>query len=296
MSDADTPDAPDTGPSFGWTDEELLAQPLVYRPDLFAGKVALVTGGGSGLGKAIAYAFARLGGTLVLCGRNPDRLANAKAHIENLGGRCDTYQLPIRDPDEVNAMIADVFENHGQLDVLVNNAGGQFPLPALDITPKGWNAVVDTNLNGTWYMMQAAALQWRDRGQAGSIINIVADIWRGLTDMAHSCAARAGVIYLSKTVAVEWAPLNIRVNCVAPGCCETEAFSLYPPDAAVRYEVSNPMLHSGDAMDIAEAVVYMAAPSGKFITGEVLTVDGGQQMWGDVWPYYKPEWTKVDTK
>ncbi|MDE0943885.1 MAG: SDR family oxidoreductase [Alphaproteobacteria bacterium] len=283
-------------PSFGWTDEELLAQPLVYREDLFAGKVVLVSGGGSGLGKAIAYAFARLGATLVLCGRNPDRLANAKSHIEALGMRCDTHQMTIRDPDSVNEMMKKVFEDHGNLDVLVNNAGGQFPLPALDITPKGWNAVVDTNLNGTWYMMQAAAQQWKDRETSGSIVNIVADIWRGLPDMAHTCAARAGVVYLSKTVAVEWAPLNIRVNCVAPGCCETEAFSLYPADAAVRYEVSNPMLHSGDAMDIAEAVIYISAPSGKFVNGEVLTVDGGQQMWGDVWPYHKPEWTKVDTK
>ena len=283
-------------PSFGWSDEELLAYPLVYRPDLFAGKVALVSGGGSGLGKAIAYTFARLGATLVLCGRNPERLAQAKSQIEALGARCDTHQMTIRDPDAVAAMIAEVFEHHGNLDVLVNNAGGQFPLPAIDISPKGWNAVVDTNLNGTWYMMQAAARQWRDGKQSGSIVNIVADIWRGMPDIAHTCAARAGVIYLSKTVAVEWAPLNIRVNCVAPGCCETEAFSLYPPDAAARYEVSNPMLHSGDAMDIAEAVIYMAAPSGKFVNGEVLTVDGGQQMWGDVWAYHKPGWTKVDGK
>ena len=280
--------------SFGWSDEELLAYPLVYRPDLFAGKTALVSGGGSGLGKAIAYTFARLGADLVLCGRNPEKLASAKAQIEKTGVQCDTHQMTIREPDQVDAMIAEVFEAHGNLDVLVNNAGGQFPLPAIDITPKGWNAVVDTNLNGTWYMMQAAARQWRDREQPGSIVNIVADIWRGLPDMAHTCAARAGVIYMSKTVAVEWSPLNIRVNCVAPGCCETEAFSLYPPDAAVRYEVSNPMLHSGDAMDIAEAVIYMSAPSGKFVTGEVLTVDGGQQLWGDVWPYSKPEWTKVD--
>ncbi|MDP6345998.1 MAG: SDR family oxidoreductase [Alphaproteobacteria bacterium] len=279
---------------FGWSDQELADYPLVYRPDLFAGRTVLVSGAGSGLGKAIAFTFARLGARLVVCGRNPEKLENAKAGIEALGADCESHQITIRDPEQVSAMIAGVFERHGNLDVLVNNAGGQFPQPSIDFTVKGWNAVIDTNLNGTWYMMQSAARLWRDTEQPGSIVNIVADVWRGLPDLAHTCAARAGVIYLSKTVAVEWAPLNIRVNCVAPGCCETEAFALYPPEAAANYEVSNPLLHSGDPMDIAEAVIYIAGSSGKFVNGEVLTVDGGQQLWGDVWAFHKPDWTKVD--
>ena len=128
-------------------------------------------------------------------------------------------------------MIGEVFDRHGRLDVLVNNAGGQFPQAAIDFSVKGWNAVIDTNLNGSWYMMQAAARQWSERKQPGNIVNIVADIWRGMPQLAHTAAARAGVVYLSKTVAVEWAPMNIRVNCVAPGCCETTAFGRYPPKA-----------------------------------------------------------------
>jgi citronellol/citronellal dehydrogenase len=281
-------------PVYGVNDEELANWPLVYKPDLFAGKTVLVSGAGSGLGKAIAYTFARLGANLVICGRNPDKLAVAKKWIESFGVTCDSHQMSIRDPEQVQAMIDDVFEKHGNLDVLVNNAGGQFPQPAIDFSVKGWNAVIDTNLNGTWYMMQTAARKWRDTGQPGNIVNIVAVFWRGNFDLAHTCAARAGVAYMSKTVAVEWAPLNIRVNCVAPGCVETEGFNVYPAEAAKRYQVSNPMLHAGDPMDVAEAVVYLAAPSGKFITGEVLAIDGGQRMWGDVWSFEKPDWAKVD--
>ena len=143
-------------------------------------------------------------------------------------------------------------------------------------------------------MMQAAARQWNARKQPGSIVNIVADIWRGMPQLAHTAAARAGVVYLSKTVAVEWAPLNIRVNCVAPGCCETSAFGRYPPEGAASFEQSNPVKRAGDAWDIAEAVAYLAASSGKFITGEVLTVDGGQQLWGDPWAVGRPRYFELD--
>jgi citronellol/citronellal dehydrogenase len=231
---------------------------------------------------------------MVICGRTPEKLEVARRWIESFGASCDVHVMSIRDAEQVRAMIGTVFEAHGNLDVLVNNAGGQFPQPAIDFSVKGWNAVIDTNLNGTWYMMQAAARAWRESGQSGNIVNIVSDFWRGHFDLAHTAAARAGVAYMSKTVAVEWAPLKIRVNCVAPGCVETEGFNVYPPDAAAAYQNSNPMLRAGDPMDIAEAVVYLAGPSGKFITGEVLTVDGGQQMWGDVWSFRKPDWAKID--
>ena len=194
----------------------------------------------------------------------------------------------------VTALFDAVHARFGRLDVLVNNAGGQFAQPAIEYSVKGWNAVIDTNLNGTWYMMQTAARYWQDSGGAGNIVNIVADVWRGMPGVAHTIAARAGVIYLSKTVAVEWAPLQIRVNCVAPGCCETSAFAYYPPEGTATYWQANPMLRPGDAMDIAESVVYLAAGSGKFITGEVITVDGGQQMWGDPWTTGRPAYFRID--
>ncbi len=281
-------------PRFGFTDEELRSLPTAFRSDLFAGQVALVSGGGSGLGKAIAALLGRLGATIVICGRDTEKLQAACSLFQSWGIAAEPRTMTIRDADQVAATMGNVFEQHGRLGVLVNNAGGQFPQAAIDFTVKGWNAVIDTNLNGSWYMMQAAARQWSARKQPGSIVNIVADIWRGMPQLAHTAAARAGVVYASKTVAVEWAPMNIRVNCVAPGCCETSAFGRYPAEGAASFEQSNPTKRAGDAWDIAEAVAYLAGPSGKFITGEVLTVDGGQQLWGDPWAVGRPRYFELD--
>lgn len=280
--------------SFGTSDADLLAYESVFRPDLFQGQVVLVSGGGSGLGKVTAMLFGRLGATVAICGRDAEKLAAAEALFASAGIKTWGHPLTIRDPDAVEGLFDTLFQDLGRLDVLVNNAGGQFPQAALDMVPKGWNAVVDTNLNGSWYMMQAAAKRWHARQEPGAIVNVVADIWRGLPQMAHTAAARAGVIYASKTVAVEWAPLGIRVNCVAPGCCESTAFGRYPPAGSASFTQSNPMMRAGDEFDVAEAILYLAAPSGKFITGEVLTVDGGQQLWGDPWPAGRPRAFEID--
>ncbi len=278
---------------YGFGDEELAAQPTVFRDGLFEGRTVLVSGGGSGLGKAIAALFARLGARVAICGRDAGKLEAAAAFLERFGGETMARAMTIRDPEAAAATIDATRERFGGLDVLVNNAGGQFAQAALDFTPKGWNAVIDTNLNGSWHMMQAAARRWRDAGTGGAIVNVVADFWRGMPGLAHTAAARAGVVYLSKTVAVEWAPLGIRVNCVAPGCCETHAFAQYPPEGTATYWEANPMLRPGDATDIAEACVWLAAPSAKFVTGEVVTVDGGQQLWGDPWAIGRPDWARL---
>ena len=137
-------------------------------------------------------------------------------------------------------------------------------------------------------MMQAAAQRWRDRKHSGSIVNIVVVTTHGLYGIAHTIAARSGVIGLSRAVAVEWAPLNIRVNCVAPGAIETEGWNVYTPEARAAYPRSNPMMRAGSPWDIAEASVYLAGPAGKFVTGETLTVDGGGQLWGETWTTGKP--------
>jgi citronellol/citronellal dehydrogenase len=274
---------------FGMSDAELLKLPTVYRDDLFKHQVVLVTGGGSGLGKAIAILFARLGATIVIAGRDGAKLERAAELLKATGRRVVTQAMTIRDPAQVVSLIDRTWADVGPINVLINNAGGQFPKAALDFTVKGWNAVIDTNLNGTWYMMQAVARRWVAAEQPGAIINIVADAWRGMPGIAHTCAARAGVIYLSRTVAVEWAPYHIRINCVAPGCVETTAFGRYPAEGAETFQRdANPMKRPGDVQDIAESCVYLAAPSGKFITGEVITVDGGQQLWGDPWPMGRP--------
>jgi NAD(P)-dependent dehydrogenase (short-subunit alcohol dehydrogenase family) len=281
---------------WGFDDEELATHPTVFRPDLLAGKVYLVSGGGSGMGRGMAYLLARLGADVMICGRRTEKLEETAAGIkQHLGREIGTRAMTIRDPEQVDALIAETFERYGRLDALVNNGGGQFPQSAIDFSVKGWLAVIDTNLNGTWYMMQSAARQWRERKQAGNIVNIVATVWRGMPQVAHTCAARAGVIYLSKTVATEWAPLDVRVNCIAPGSIATEGLNVYPEGAAEKFANTNPMKRLGDVYDVAEAVVYVSASSGKFITGEVLVVDGGHTSWGDTeWPGGKPDYFRVD--
>ena len=200
----------------------------------------------------------------------------------------------IRDADAVEALIGRVSDHFGGLDTLVNNAGGQFPQDAIDFTRKGWLAVIDTNLNGTWWMMQEAARRWREDGRAGHIINIVANVERGMPQAAHTCAARAGVIYLSKTVATEWAPFNIRVNCIGPGVIETEGFRMYPEEALARFHQANPMKQRGNAWDVAEAIAYLASPAARFINGDLMIIDGGQAQWGVVWPAGMPDYFSED--
>jgi citronellol/citronellal dehydrogenase len=291
---ADSAPKHDEQTRWGYTDEQLAREPSVFRDDLLRGQVFVVSGGGSGLGRAITYLLARLGAEVMICGRRAEKLEETAAGVQRLLGRAiATCPMTIRDPERVDELIAQTWERFGRLDVLVNNGGGQFPQAAIDFTVKGWLAVIDTNLNGTWYMMQSAARSWRDRGHPGSIVNIVANVQRGMPQVAHTCAARAGVIYLSKTVSTEWAQFGIRVNCVSPGSVATDGFNVYPDGAAEQFQYSNPMKRVGDVFDVANAVVYLSAPSGKFITGEVLAVDGGNQQWGDVWPAGQPEYFRV---
>lgn len=281
-------------PTLGTTDDALRSRTTVLRDALFAEKVVLISGGGTGLGRATAALFARLGATLVLCGRDEQKLCSAKQLLTSLGAKVTTQAMTIRDPDQVTALIDRAWQEHGGLDVVVNNAGGQFAQATIDMRPKGWQSVIDTSLNGTFYMMQAAARRWRDSGRPGSIVNILAAFWRGMPQTAHTCAARAGVAYLTKTVATEWAPLGIRVNCIAPGTIRTEGFVNYPPAAQASFSQSNPMLHPGDPWDIAEAVAYLNSDAAKFVTGETLNVDGGSQNWGDPWPAGRPRYFEFD--
>lgn len=278
---------------FGFDDAELARRPTVYRPDLLAGRRVLVSGGGSGLGKATAWLCGRLGASVVVCGRKADKLGGAAASMRAGGLDVTALVCNIRDRDEVDRMLDAVVAMGPGFDLLVNNAGGQFPQAAIDFSPKGWNAVVDTNLNGTWWMMQGAARRWRDSGTAGAIVNIVAVVDRGMPGVAHTCAARAGVIGLTRTVAVEWAAHGIRVNCVAPGAIASEGQRVYSDEAREGYRRSNPMMRFGDAFDVAEACIYLGAPSGKFVTGETLTVDGGGRLWGEFWAIPKPDYFRA---
>jgi citronellol/citronellal dehydrogenase len=284
---------PDTGLYGGLTRDELFTHETVYRSDLLSGQNFVISGGGSGMGRATAVLAARLGANVAICGRREERLVELRDAIKSeLGKDIFIRALSIRDPDAVGDFIGDVTTHFGQIDALVNSAGGQFSQAAIDFSRKGWLAVIDTNLNGTWWMMQEAAQRWRDSGHAGNIVNIAAYVERGMPQSAHSCAARAGVIYLSKTVSTEWAEHNIRVNCIAPGAIETEGVTQYPREALEEFPRANPMKRFGTVWDIAEGVIYLAGGSGNYVTGEVLTIDGGMAQHGWVWPLGRPDYFK----
>lgn len=280
--------------AYGRTDDQLAAATPALRDGYFDGQTVVVSGAGSGLGRAIAHWVARLGGRVVLCGRKQDKLEEAAASLARYEAELLVHPVNIRDPEAVAQLFAAIEKRFGGLDLLVNNAGGQFPSPAIDIAPKGFNAVIDTNLMGTWHMMQAAALQWRAAGRPGSIVNVVAVAGRGMPGVAHTAAARAGVIALSKTVAIEWAPLNIRVNCVAPGLISTSGMNAYDPAAVKAMIQTNVMKRFGQAEEIADAVCMVGGQGGAFMTGEVVHVDGGNQIWGDQWTIAKPDYFKID--
>ncbi|MEZ5743058.1 MAG: SDR family oxidoreductase [Sphingomonadaceae bacterium] len=284
-------DTDEARPQFGFTNEELGAMPTVYRDGILDGQVVLITGGGTGFGKGIAFLCARLGADVVIASRTEENLVAACDAIEEATGKRPMHKaMSIREPEQVDELLDEVFARYGRLDHLINNAGGQFPQDAIDFSRKGWLAVIDLNLNGTWWITQGCAQRWRERGQKGNVISIVANVERGMPQAAHTCAARAGVIYLSKTLATEWAPLGIRVNCIGGGVIESEGFRVYPPEALERFHDANPMKRRGDVWDIAEGCVYLMAPSGDFITGELLIIDGGQAQNGAVWPAGRPDW------
>ena len=275
--------------------EQIWNADTVYRSDLFKNKVALISGGGSGIGRAIAFLFVRLGAKVAICGRTPEKLDRAVNFVRGKGGDMLAVPTNIREPEQIAALFEKVDAELGSIDFLVNNAGGQFPQAAIDFSVKGWNAVINTNLNGTWYMMQHAARYWRDKNRPGSIVNIIAPIARGMPGVAHTVAARAGVVGAMNTVAIEWAPLNIRVNCLSPGLTATEGLDVYPPEARKEFPKANPMKRPARPMEIAEACIFLAGPSGSFITGEELIVDGGYRLWGELWTAGRPDYFNIPT-
>ena len=268
-------------------DEELAALPTSLAKDLLSGRVVVISGGGSGIGRATAWLAARLGAEVVICGRNPDKLVRTRDAIVGHGLRCESVVLDIRSRVDVGALFDTVFNKHGGVDLLVNSAGGQFPQAAIDFSERGWRAVIDTNLTGTFNMMQRAAQTWRKAETPGSIVTIVVSP-RGLHQVAHTCAARAGVVAFSEAVAVEWAPLGIRVNCIAPGTIRSEGWDTYAEHIRARYPETSPMRRAGSPWEIAEATLFIGGPGGSFITGQTLAVNGGGHLWGEVWTAGKP--------
>jgi citronellol/citronellal dehydrogenase len=269
-------------------EHDVWVMPTVYRRDLFAGQTLLVSGGGTGIGRTTALLMARLGARVIVCGRTLEKLERVAEEARAHGCEVLPMAVNIREPEQVESLFEVIAREHGTLHAVVNNAGGQFPQHAIDFSAKGWRAVIDNNLNGTWFMMQAAARHWQSRAAPGVIVNLVMVVGRGMPGIAHSVASRSGVIGVTRTVAVEWAPLGIRVNCIAPGLTASEGLAVYPPEAHREFPRSNPLKRPGSLREIAEATVFLASPAASFMTGEVMTVDGGGQLWGEFWTAGRP--------
>jgi citronellol/citronellal dehydrogenase len=258
----------------------------IFRKGLFDGHIAIVTGGGSGIGLATARSLGELGAKIAICGRKPEKLATAKAELEEkvpgihvVTGTCD-----IREPDQIGAFVDRVESEVGRATVLVNNAGGQFPTAAENVSPRGWEAVIRNNLNGTFFMTQAVATKHMIPQRRGRIVNVIANIARGFPGMVHTGAARAGVENMTRTLAIEWAPHNVQVNAVAPGIIRTTGTAQYPPELLEQSRKATPMKRFGNAGEVAELIVYLASEAASFVTGESWYIDGGAHLWGDLWP------------
>lgn len=274
----------------GLDDADLATMPTVYRPGSFDGQTVLVSGGAGGIGRATAWLLARLGARVVIAGRDAAKLDGAVGAMQKAGLAVAGRSVNIRDPAAIAGLADWIAGEFGGIDILVNSAGGQFPQAAIDFSVKGWSAVIETNLSGTWFMMQEAARRWRDAGRGGSIVSIVVVTRQGLHGVAHTVAARSGVIGLTQALAVEWAPLKIRVNCIAPGAVETPGWRVYDPKVAAAYATTNPMMRTATSWEIAEACAYLGGPAAGYVTGKVLHVAGGSQLWGETWTIPRPDY------
>jgi 2,4-dienoyl-CoA reductase [(3E)-enoyl-CoA-producing], peroxisomal len=266
----------------------------VFRDELFEGKVALVTGGGSGIGRGIADLLASLGAHVVLASRKAERVESAAAEIRAAGGRASGVAVDVREAERVQAVVAQVQREHGRIDLLVNNAAGNFYAPSESLSPNAWKSVIEIDLYGTFFCSQAVLPVMRAQG-GGSIVNISMTLhYRGWPLMAHATAAKAGIDALTKKLALEWARDGVRINAIAPGPIPTEgvrkAFAP-PPSADGVVDVFAqeramesyakkmiPLQRFGSPADIANMVAFLASPAGAWITGAIMVVDGGEWL------------------
>ena len=258
--------------------------PSIFRPGLFEGHVAVVTGGGSGIGLAIARVLVELGCDVAIGGRKQDKLDAARTELAQIGkGRVLAETSDLRDVDPVARFVGAVELNLGRTSILVNNAGGQFPSAAEHLAAKGWDAVIRNNLSGTFYVTHAVATRHMIPSRRGRIVNIIANIARGFPGMVHTGAARAGVENMTKTLAVEWAQYGIQVNAIAPGVIRTSGTDQYPPELLEMGRQQTPMKRLGTPAEVAQLAAYLASDAASFVTGECWYIDGGQHLWGDSW-------------
>jgi len=249
-----------------------------FAPDLLKGQVALVTGGGTGMGRATAIEMARCGARIAVLGRRIDPIESTAKVIRDAGGEAFAVSADIREPDLIERAMQEIKAEFGGLNILVNNAGGQFVTPARELSNKGFETVIRNNLIGSWQVTKAAADHFM-LANGGSIVFVTACIRSGLGGFVHTAAARGGVTAMMRTLAYEWAEFGIRLNCVAPGTIKTEALGRYPipPDDWVRLN-RNVLGRMGSVEDISAAIIFLSSPLGQFVTGEDWYIDGGETL------------------
>jgi NAD(P)-dependent dehydrogenase (short-subunit alcohol dehydrogenase family) len=261
--------------------------PSVFRENVLHGRAVLVTGGGTGIGLRTARELAHLGATVILASRREEVIRAAAERIRSEGGAAHAIPVNVRDEESVTRCVAEAIRLGGRLDALVNNAGGQFPAEAADITRKGWDAVIETNLTGP-FLMARAVFDGALRAGGGAIVNVLANVRNGFPTMAHTGAARAGVDNLTKSLALEWGRFGVRVNAVAPGVIDSSGLDSYGPEMKSRilqYGRFNQAGRLGTEAEVAAAIVFLLTPAARFITGVTLAVDGGESIYH---PFHPP--------
>ena len=254
----------------------------IFAENVLADQVVLVTGGGSGLGRATAVELAACGAKVVVAGRRREPLDETVGLCPE--GSCHAVVCDIREEDQVDAMVDEVLERHGRIDTLVNNAGGQYMTPAEDISHKGWDTVVRLNLRGTWLVTQAVATRSMIPREEGKVINVTLSPHHGLPGMAHSSAARAAVENLTRVLSIEWSRFNIKLNAIAAGHFATEALKKYPKQVFEGVARTVPLQRLGKPEEHAWLVAYLASPAGDYCTGAIFTVDGARDNWLGPYP------------
>lgn len=245
-------------------------------------KIAIITGGSSGMGKDIAMTYARHGAKVVICGRSMERLQPVVEEIQQAGGVARAFECDVREPERVNDMVQFTIDEFGQIDILVNNAAGNFVVRSEDLSVNGWRAVENIVLNGTWYCTQAVGKHMIESGNGGQILNMVATYaWTGSPGVVHSASAKAGVVAMSKSLAAEWGHHGIRVNCIAPGPIEDTggADKLWPNEKVKEAILRGiPLRRLGKKEEISNLALFLVSDYAAYITGDVITADGGASL------------------